>query len=89
MECHRVAIERIRSLCSTMGLALRRQRFGNSSPNFALVETLSAVGCACAASVSPIFGMEFHFWSHSLGPCNSDRYPCDNHLIYSNQIKPQ
>lgn len=83
-ECHRVAIEPIRSLCSTMGLALRRQHFGNSFPNFAPEETLSAVECACVAFVSPIFGMEFQFWSHSLDPCNSDRYPCDNHLIYSN-----
>lgn len=80
MEHRTIASGPIHSSCSTMGWALRRPDFGNNYQRFELVERRLVAECAYAVSVNPIFGMEYHFSSHSCVPYNSDHCPFDNHL---------
>lgn len=80
VEYHTIANELIRSLCNTMDSVPLRQHFCSNFRHFALVETHSAVVCVSAASVNPISGMEFQFWSYSLAQCSSDHFPFDSRL---------
>lgn len=84
MEYHRVAIEPIHLLYSTMDWAPHRQHYGNNFLNFALVEIHLVVVYEYGAFVHSNFGMEFQFLLHSFGPYNIDHWPCDNHLIQHN-----